>query len=482
VLDFRPILFIVGTLLSTLAVAMCVPAATDLVVGHEDWRAFVISALVTLFFGVSLILTNRVEPFRISLRQAFVVTSLSWLALTVFAALPFAFSGLGLSYTDAFFEAMSGITTTGSTVITNLGAAPPGLLLWRALLQWMGGIGIIVMAMAILPVLQVGGMQLFRLESSDRSDKALPRATQLAAAIGGVYLVLTLICTWLYWLFGMTGFEAIAHAMTTISTAGFSTADASIGHFNSGPIDVVATIFMLLGSLPFVLYLQFVKGNVLALLRDSQVQWFFAVVAAAILAMFFWLWLRNGLPPGISLRYASFNVVSVITGTGYATADYWLWGTFAVTMFFLLMFTGGCAGSTTCGIKIFRYQVLYQTARAQMGRLLQPHGVFVAYYNGRPISEQVQVSVMAFFFVYVLSFAVLAMGLGLTGLDFLTCISGAATALANVGPGLGEQIGPAGNFSQLPDTAKWLLSAGMLIGRLELFTVLILLVPSFWTD
>lgn len=480
--DFRPILFIVGTLLSTLSVAMCVPAATDLVAGHEDWRTFGVSAMVTLFFGVALMLTNRVETFRINLRQAFIMTGLTWLSLTVFAALPFAFSELDMSYTDAFFEAMSGVTTTGATVITNLDNAPPGLLLWRALLQWLGGIGIIVMAMAVLPVLQVGGMQLFRLESSDTSEKALPRATQLAGAIGGIYLVLTLACAWLYWAFGMTGFEAIAHAMTTISTAGFSTADKSIGHFNSAGIDIVATVFMLLGSLPFVLYLRFVKGDVLALFRDSQVQWFAGVVFVAITAMFLWLWLRNGLPADISLRYASFNVVSVITGTGYATADYWLWGTFAVTMFFLLMFTGGCAGSTTCGIKIFRYQVLYQTARAQMGRLLQPHGVFIAYYNGRPISEQVQVSVMAFFFVYVLCFAMLSMALGLLGLDFLTCVSGAATAIANVGPGLGEQIGPAGNFAQLPDAAKWLLAAGMLIGRLELFTVLILLVPSFWRD
>ena len=481
-LDFRPILFIVGSLLTTLAVAMCLPAATDLVVGHEDWRTFAVAAMVTLFVGVSLMLTNRVRNFRINLRQAFVMTALSWLMLTIFASLPFAFSDLGMSFTDAFFEAMSGITTTGATVIENLGEAPPGLLLWRALLQWMGGIGIIVMAMAVLPVLQVGGMQLFRLESSDTSEKALPRATQLAGAIGGVYLVLTLACAWLYWGFGMTGFEAIAHAMTTIATGGFSTNDYSIGSFNSATIDATATLFMILGSLPFVLYLKFVRGDVLALFRDSQVQWFIGVIAVAILAMFLWLWLRNGIAPDVAMRYASFNVVSVITGTGYATADYWLWGTFAVTMFFLLMFTGGCAGSTTCGIKIFRYQVLYQTARAQMGRLLQPHGVFIAYYNGRPISEQVQVSVMAFFFVYVLCFAALSMALGLLGLDFLTCVSGAASAIANVGPGLGEQIGPHGSFSDLPDAAKWLLSAGMLIGRLELFTVLILLVPSFWRD
>lgn len=479
-LNFQPILFIIGTLLSTLAVAMCLPAATDLIVGHENWRTFGVSAMITLFVGIALILTNRVERFRLNLRQAFIMTSMSWLALTVFAALPFAFSALEMSYTDAFFEAMSGITTTGATTITNLDDAPPGLLLWRALLQWLGGIGIIVMAMAILPVLQVGGMQLFRLESSDKSEKALPRATQLASAIGGIYLVLTLTCAMLYWSFGMTGFEAIAHAMTTIATGGFSTHDNSIGHFDSGPIDVTATTFMLLGSLPFVLYLKFVKGDVKALFRDSQVRWFLAVVVAAIMAMFLWLWLSNGIEAHIAMRYASFNVVSVISGTGFATADYWLWGSFAVTVFFVLMFTGGCAGSTTCGIKIFRYQVLYQIARAQMGRLLWPHGVFIAYYNGRPVDEQVQVSVMAFFFVYVVCFALLSMALGMLGLDFLTCVSGAATAIANVGPGLGEQIGPSGNFAALPDTAKWLLAAGMLIGRLELFTVLILLVPAFW--
>ncbi len=479
-LDPRPILFVIGVLLATLAAAMCLPAAVDLVAGHADWRTFALSALVTLFIGISLVLTNRKRDFRLTLRQGFVATVAGWLATAVFAALPFAFSGLDLSYTDAFFEAMSGVTTTGSTIMTNLAQVPPGLLIWRALLQWLGGIGILVMTIAVLPVLQVGGMQLFRLEATARPDLVLPRATRLIATIGAIYLALTLACTGLYWMFGMTGFEAVAHAMTTISTAGFSTREDSIGAFASPAIDITAMVFMILGSLPFLLYLRAVRGDLAALLRDSQVQWFLAVVVLAVMAVFLWLWLENGLPAGISLRYASFNVVSVVTGTGYSTADYWLWGSFAVAMFFLLMFTGGCSSSTTTGIKIFRYQVLYQTARAQLGRLLQPHGVFVPYFNGRPIPEEVQFSVMAFFFVYVLAFAVLATALGLTGLDFLTAVSGAATALANVGPGLGEQIGPGGTFAQLPDAAKWLLCAGMLLGRLELFTVLILFAPSFW--
>ncbi len=479
-LDIRPILLVVGALLSTLSVTMLLPMIADLAAGNEDWQSFALSAVITVFVGVSMILTNQVGRFRVNLRQAFLLTATSWLALTLFASIPFALADLDMSFTDAFFEAMSGITTTGSTVMWELDDAPPGILLWRGLLQWMGGIGIIVMAMAVLPVLQVGGMQLFRLESSDTSEKALPRATQIAGAIGTVYFVMTVACALLYWAFGMTGFEAIIHAMTTIATGGFSTSDDSIGKFDSGLIDATATVFMLLGSLPFLLYLKFVRGDLLAILRDSQVQWFLSMVALAAVTMFLWLWLANGLTPGLAARYSTFNVVSIITGTGYSTADYGLWGTFAVTVFFLLMFTGGCAGSTTCGIKIFRYQVLYETAKAQLGRLLQPHGVFIAYYNGKPISEQVQVSVMAFFYIYAVSFGFLAMALGIMGLDFLTSVSGAATAIANVGPGLGERIGPSTHFGTLPDAAKWLLSFGMLLGRLELFTILILFTPAFW--
>jgi len=284
----------------------------------------------------------------------------------------------------------------------------------------------------------------------------------------------------LYWTGGMSGFDAVTHAMTTIATGGFSTHDASVGYFNSPAIDATATMFMLIGGMPFVLYLQALRGAPLRLIRDSQVRWFLATVVIAVLSM--WFYLEGDLEGQVFKNFfrVAFNVVSVITGTGYSTEDYSAWGPFAVSVLFFLMFVGGCAGSTTCGIKIFRFQVLYATAKNQMYRLLQPHGVFIPYYNRRPIPETVTESVMGFFFLYALAFAVIAMGLGLLGLDFLTAASGAATAISNVGPGLGPRIGPAGTFATLPDAAKWLLSFGMLLGRLELFTVLVLLLPSFW--
>ena len=466
--------------MSTLASAMLIPAAVDAAVGNPDWQVFTASAAVTLFIGVSLILTNRVRGRALSVRQAFVLTTVAWIVIPTFAALPFVFSELELSYTNAFFEAMSGITTTGSTVIVGLDYAPPGILLWRALLQWLGGIGIIVMAVAVLPMLRVGGMQLFRMESSDKSDKVMPRATEIASGIGIIYLVLTALCAVAYAIGGMTPFEAIAHSMTTIATGGFSTSDDSVRYFGSFAIDWIAIVFMILGGMPFVLYLKAVKGDVWALLRDSQVRWFLSIIIVVVATLSIYRWLSQDVHPLEAFRYTAFNAVSIMTGTGYATADFATWGHFAVPAFFFLMFMGGCAGSTTCGVKIFRIQVLYATARTQARRMVQPHGVFIAYYNGKPIPDTVAESVMSFFFMFMLCFGLLALGLGMVGLDFLTAVSGAATAIANVGPGLGDIIGPYGNFASLPDEAKWLLSAGMLLGRLELFTVLVLFAPWFW--
>ena len=481
-IDFRPVLFIIGILVSTLALAMFVPAAADLAVGNQEWQVFATGAALTLFIGVMLVLTTHSDVRNLSLRQAFILTTLSWVLMPAVAALPFVFADLGLSYTDAFFEAMSGLTTTGSTVIIGLDQTKPGILLWRALLQWLGGIGIIAMAISILPLLQVGGMQLFRMESSDTSDKVMPRAAQIVTAIAVIYVGLTMLCALIYWLFDMSGFDAMAHAMTTIATGGFSTHDASLGFFGDARIDLTATCFMLIGSLPFVLYLQVIRGRPGGLFRDSQARWFLVIVAIAVGAVTLWL-LRieyNDVPTALQL--AAFNVVSVITGTGYSTVDFSAWGSFPLALMFFLMFVGGCAGSTTCGVKVFRFQVLYATARCQMRRLLQPHGVFIPYYNKRPIPEEVGTSVMGFFFLYVVAFGFIAIGLGMLGLDFLTAASGAATAISNVGPGLGPVIGPSSTFANLPDAAKWLLSLGMLLGRLELFTVLVLLLPSFWRN
>jgi trk system potassium uptake protein TrkH len=461
---------------------MGVPTLTDLISGQSDWRVFAGSAGACMFIGVTLILTMRTEKMRFGVRQAFLLTTLSWLVIALFGALPFALADLNLSYTDAVFEAMSGITTTGATVITDLQNAPPGILIWRAILQWLGGIGIIVMAVSVLPMLQVGGMQLFRMESSDKSEKALPRVAQVAAIIGAIYVGLTMLCALSYWIAGMPSFDAIAHAMTTVATGGFSTADTSVGSFNNPAIEWIAVIFMLSGALPFVLYIQAVRGNLAPLLRDSQVRTFLGIILTMVVLLITWQVVMDREALGPAIRLVTFNLISVMTGTGYATSDFSLWGEFAMTMFFFAMFVGGCAGSTTCGLKVFRFQVLYATTVAQAGKLLQPHGVFIPHFNKKPIPEAVSESVLSFFFLYVLAFGALAVGLGAMGLDFVTAISGAASSIANVGPGLGPVIGPSGTYASLPDPAKWLLSFGMLLGRLELFTVLILFTPAFWRN
>ncbi len=478
-MDFRPILYVVGILLCTLAVSMIFPMLADLSQNNPDWTVFFFCALFTAFFGGAMILTNAGMQFSMSVRQAFLLTGLSWVVLASFAALPFMMSGLKVSFTDSMFEAISGITTTGSTVMTGLDDMPPGILLWRAILQWLGGIGIIVMALSVMPFLKVGGMQLFKTESSE-SEKAAPRAAQLAASIGLIYLVLTFICMVFYHMAGMSPFDALAHAMTTIATGGFSTRDASFNGFDTAEKEIVATIFMFMGGLPFVLYLKAVRGNLNSLFSDSQVRWFSNIVVFSIFITIAYLVMFQDQNFLEALRRASFNVISIITGTGYTNGDYGLWGGFAVAMVFFLMVIGGCAGSTSCGIKIFRFQVLSSVTGAQLKQLLHPHGVFLPHYNGKALPEGVTTSVLSFFFLYALCFSLLAVALSFVGLDFLTAMSGAATSISNVGPGLGEIIGPSGNFGPLPDSAKWILCIGMVLGRLELFTVLILLTPSFW--
>ena len=478
-MDIRPLFYIIGIFLSILAVAMALPMLVDLAAGNEDWKVFLICMICTAFFGGALILTNSGDSVTISVRQAFMLTTLSWLTLALAAAIPFALCGLNMSITDSIFEAVSGITTTGSTVITNLSEAPPGILLWRAILQWLGGIGIIVMALSVLPLLKVGGMQLFQTESSE-NEKILPRAAQLAASIGGIYLILTVICMLCYQFTGMGSFDSWAHAMTTIATGGFSTFDTSFSEYDTAGIEIVAIFFMLMGGMPFILYVKALRGNFTCLFKDSQVRAFLSIVALAISVMIAYLVLQNDLAFGEALRRASFNVVSIITGTGYTNGDYALWGGFAVSLMFFLMLVGGCAGSTTCGIKVFRFQVLYAVTAAQLKQLLHPHGVFTPHYNGCALPSGIAASVMSFFFVYMLCFAALAVGLSFVGLDFLTAMSGALTSISNVGPGLGDIIGPTGTFAPLPDSAKILMCVGMFLGRLELFTVLVLFIPNFW--
>lgn len=476
----RPVLQVLGVLLSLLAATMLLPAAADYFDGNPDWQVFIAAAFLTGFVGGALALGNRTDIAEITLPQGFVLTTLAWVALSAFGALPFAFSGLGLSYTDGYFETMSGLTTSGSTVIVGLDDAPPGILLWRALLNGLGGLGIIVLAVAVLPMLRVGGMQLFRLESSDKSEKALPSATAISAGITKAYLLLATVGTLAFWLAGMSLFEAFCHALSALSTGGFSTSDASIGHFQSAAIEWIAIAQMAIGSLPFVLFLRVAQGRPEGLYGDQQVQGFFAFLAVASLALAAWFWLAVGQGAHEGIRNAVFMVVTLVSTTGFANADYTTWGSFPIVAALFLSFVGGCTGSTTGGIKIWRFQMLHRVVRAELKRLVTRHGVSRVSFNRRPVPDTVLDAVMAFFFLYALSFVVLAALLMLVGLDFESAISGSASAIGNIGPGIGPIIGPAGSYATLPDSAKWLLSFGMLLGRLELFTVLVLFTRNFW--
>jgi len=459
---------------------MLFPALVDVAVDNPDWQVFAICSALVMFIGGLLFLTSRGEDEELSVQQAFILTVSTWVVIPTFGALPFVFSDLSLSYTDAFFEAMSGLSTTGSTVITGLDGAPPGILLWRALLQWFGGVGIIIMAVIILPFLRVGGMQLFKIGAFETSEKVLPRAAQLGIAISLIYVGLTIICGVALWAAGMSAFEAVSHSFTTIATGGFSTTDGSIGHFDSALIDYIIVLFMIIGSMPFILYLKMVQGHSLILWRDSQVRWFLALLVLLIALLSLWRWSGNDQGMLEVLRYTIFNVVSILTGTGFTTADYTTWGALAVTIFFFIMFIGGCAGSTSCGVKIFRLQIMVSMVVAHLKHILRPNGIFIPRYNDVPIKDDVMGSVISYLFLFLVCFLILTLGLSLTGLDFITAISGAGTAIANVGPALGPIIGPTGTFQPLPDTAKWFLSMGMLMGRLELFAVLILFSPQFW--
>ena len=480
-MDTRPVLYIVGILLAALGVMMLVPAAVDFGFHDLDWHVFLTTSVATTLVGLTLLISYRPGKMAgLTLRQTFLLTALSWILLATFSALPFAFTTLPVTFTDAFFEAMSGLTTTGSTVLVGLDDAPVGILLWRGILQWIGGVGIIVTAVTVLPYLRIGGMQLFRTESSDRSDKVLPRISQVTGGILGVYVLLTAVCATLLWSAGMNPLEALVHAMTTVSTGGYSTSDASIGHFDSALIEMIVVVFMLSGAITFTLYLRALKGEPRALWRSRQVRWFLGIVAISVVLLSAWLVVIDNFAVLIALRLALFHVVSIITTTGYAAADYNDWGSFAVVLIYFLMFLGGCTGSTSGGLKIFRLQVIYTLAVTQLRRAFHPHGMFQPTYEDQPVTETIALSVLGFFFLYGASFGGLSLLLSLCGLDLVTSLSGAATALANVGPGLGPVIGPAGNFSSLPDFAKWVMAFGMLLGRLELVTLLVLVLPSFW--
>lgn len=475
----RPIIYILGLLTCALAAGMLVPAAVDLADGHPHAQVFFWSAVVTIFFGGLMVLGGYDEKSaRLGVREGFLLTTLAWTVMCGFAAVPFV--GLGLSYADAYFEAMSGLTTTGATILVGLDNLPRGVLIWRAILHAVGGLGIIVMAILVLPVLRVGGMQLFQMESSDRSEKILPRASELTVAITSVYALLIVACTLVYAMLGMTLFDAICHGLSTIATGGFSTHDASLGFFRSPPIEWAAIFFMIAGSLPLVVFIQMLGGRPAALWRDQQVRSFVAFLIFVSLALTVWLSVTTDRPLFEALRVATFSVTSIVTTTGFAVEDYQLWGAFAVGLFFILTFVGGCSGSTTGGIKIYRFQIAAMLTRSHLLHLISPSRIVTLTYNRRRLPDDVPFSVIAFLAIYMGTIGIFTVLMTAMGLDIVTAASAAATAVSNVGPGLGDIVGPAGNFSTLPTGAKWLMSAAMLLGRLELFTVLVLFRPEFW--
>ncbi|UVJ42200.1 TrkH family potassium uptake protein [Pseudomonas sp. LS1212] len=476
----RLIGFILGIFLITLAVSMVIPMLTLML--HErndDLPAFVWSSLITFICGLGLIARGRPETPQLRSRDMYLLTTSSWVVVCAFGALPMVMFQ-DVSYTDAFFETMSGITTTGSTVFTGLDTASPGLLIWRSLLHWLGGIGFIGMAVAILPLLRVGGMRLFQTESSDWSEKVTPRSHVAAKYILLIYLALTALGTLALWLAGMTPFEAFNHSMSLISTGGFSTSDASLAHWTQPAVHWVAVLVMMLGSLPFTLYVATLRGNKMALLKDQQVQGFIGFLVITWLVFGTWLHLHSDFNWLDAFRIVAVNVTSVVTTTGVALGDYTLWGSFSLMVFFYLTFVGGCSGSTAGGLKIFRFQVAFSLLISSLKQLIHPRAVISKKYNGHPLDEEIVRSLLTFTFFFMVTIGAIALGLALIGLDWTTALTGAATAVCNVGPGLGPIIGPAGNFSTLPDTAKWLLTIGMLLGRLEVLTVLVLLTPAFW--
>ena len=477
--NYKTVFFIIGILQIILGIFMAIPILLQLVLGEID-SSFITSSVITLVFGILFVLSNLDYNKKINLQQAFLLTTLSWLTVAIFGALPFYFSNLNLSFTDSFFESMSGLTTTGSTIITNLEITPKSILLWRALLQWLGGIGIILMAITLMPIMNIGGMLLFKVLNTDSSDEILPSSKEISLKLILIYFVLTLLCATAYKIFGMSLFDSLTHSMTTIATGGFSNYNDSIGYFDNVQVEITAMLFIILGSLPFIAYIKFLNGNRKVFINDSQIITFIKITFFSILILLIYLFFKLESFGLSDLRSVGFNSISILTGTGYVTGQFDQWGSFSLFYFLILMFIGGCAGSTTCGIKIFRIQILYKFVINQLKKIIYPRGIFVIKYEKNNVDDKFLASIISFIYLYILIFFFITALLSLTGLDFITSISGAATSISNVGPGLGSIIGSNGNFSTLPDASKWILTAGMILGRLELFAILVLFLPSFW--
>ncbi len=475
----RPILYICGILALIMAALMLLPAGFAYFTHDQELQPFLDSAAVTAVTGLTLILLFSSSRITLATRQLYLLTTFSWILLSLAGSLPLVFAHHPLSLVDAVFESVSGITTTGSTVMSHLQTLPRSILLWRSLLQWVGGLGVIGMAVSILPFLQIGGMKLFQTESSDWSEKSLPKFHGLARALLLSYLLITLLCAVSYWMGGMSIFDAVNHAMTTVSTGGYATDDRSMARF--GPIILwISVIFMMAGALPLTFFIRYFTTRSIHHRVDQQVMGFLLITASIIALLTLQLMSVNTLPPFEALTQAAFNITSVITTTGYASSDYTHWGQFSIALFFIVTFIGGCSGSTSGGMKVFRFQLSFLFLLNQLKKQVHPHGIFLIKYNGKRIEDDITASAIAFSFMFFIALAITTLLLTAFGVDFVTSFTGSVTALTNVGPGLGDIIGPAGNFAPLPDSAKWTLSFAMILGRLELLSVIVLFSTVFW--
>ncbi|MBX2834880.1 MAG: TrkH family potassium uptake protein [Micavibrio sp.] len=472
--------YTIGLLLFILGLCELLPAGLDYLAGSSNFYAFLGCSLFSLFFGGILLLCNYGYEKKLNVRWVYLLTTLCWLMVSIFGALPFYFSDIGVGYVDAFFETISGITTTGSTVLSGLDNMSPGIIFWRSLLQWIGGIGVVAFAMIFLPFLRIGGMQLFQAESSDRSEKIMAKSGQLIRSLLTIYCLLTIIAVATYWVLGMTFWDAINHAMTSIPSGGFSPHDASFGFYKSHALMVAAIFFMFLSAVPFVLLIKALYRGRWDFMKDDQFKALILMLIVFIAVLSSWRWQTSTDSLWESFIHSAFSIISIISSTGYATTDYSAWGSFAAVFFLFITFLGACAGSTTGGIKIMRLVIMMKILVRQIKYLIHPNGVFAIHYQGKPLDNFVPTTVLVFVGLFVLSNVVLTIALTLTGLDFETALSAASTSVANVGPGIGPIIGPSGNFSSLTDTAKLLMCIGMILGRLEILTVIVLFRPEYW--
>ncbi|MFH5775731.1 TrkH family potassium uptake protein [Paracoccus sp. NGMCC 1.201697] len=479
-IDVRPVANTVGKLVITLGAAMVFPMLADWWAGDPHWQSFLEAAILTTLAGGLVTLATQGASRAMTLEQAFLLTAAIWAVLPAAGAIPFMVGAPHASFTDAYFEAMSGLTTTGTTAFPDIDSLPKGTNLWRGFLNWSGGLGIIVVAMIFLPVMKVGGMQFFKSEGFDTLGKILPRAFDIAREMTWVYIALTAICAIVYILMGMNGFDALVLAMSTCSTGGFSNYDSSFGPY-IGPLEYAASFFMILASIPFIRMVQLVRGAPGPIWTDVQVRaylrWIFYAVAAIVIYRLLVLDAKD--PPAI-IRETVFNVVSTFSGTGLVSTDVTQWGHFPFVVLVVAGLIGGCTGSTSCSVKVFRYLVLIQAVKAQLRRMQSPHRIFPLRYDNRPLDQEVVDSVMTFFTLFMMTFGLLILGLAMTGLHPRTALTGAWTAIANVGVLWGPELSPNGAVDQLPTAAKWMMSVGMYVGRLELMTVLVLLLPRFW--